>query len=81
MATTYRADVTDAVTLGIVLQQARMAAGQTQRQFADELGISQRYVWEMESGKPSLYSDRLFRALRALDVRLTAEFDDDESRS
>ena len=77
MATTYRAEVTDAVTLGIVLQQARLAAGQSQRQLADQLGISQRYVWEMESGKPSIFTERLFRSLRVLGIRLSAEFDDE----
>ncbi|RZT57469.1 helix-turn-helix protein [Microcella alkaliphila] len=70
----YRGRVPDATTLGAILQQARMARGLTQRQFADALGISQRYVWEIEAGKPTLYAERLFRALRMLNVTLSAEF-------
>jgi len=60
----YTSRVTSPATLGIAVQQARMAAGLTQRELAERLGVSQRYVWELESGKESLVLTRLFRALR-----------------
>ncbi|MCU1689527.1 MAG: hypothetical protein JWN20_1455, partial [Jatrophihabitantaceae bacterium] len=34
-----------------------------------------RYVYEIESGKATLYSDRLFKLLRLLGARLTIESD------
>lgn len=62
-----------------MLQLGRQQRGLTQREPADRLGISQRYIWEVESGKPTKYTERLFEMLRA--VRLTAEVpeaDDDD---
>ncbi len=67
-----RGEVTSPQTLGRLLCQARMSTGMSQRELAERLGISQRYVWEMEAGKPSLYTDRLFAFMRATDMRLTA---------
>jgi HTH-type transcriptional regulator/antitoxin HipB len=65
--------------LGRFLTDLRTERGLTQAQLAEDLGISRRYVYEIESGKPSLYSDRLFATLRLLGARLTveAEVDDD----
>lgn len=59
--------------LGDVLRRARLARGLTQEQLADDLGISRRYLHEIEQGKPSLYTERLFALLRELDVVLRAE--------
>lgn len=59
--------------LGRLLQQARLAKGLTQHQIAEELGISQRYVWELEAGKPSLVMTRLFEFMRLTGMTLTAE--------
>ena len=36
------------------------------------LGITQKYVWELEAGKPSLVMDRLFAAMRETGMALTA---------
>jgi HTH-type transcriptional regulator / antitoxin HipB len=68
--------VTNPEDLGRMLQQGRLLSGLTQRQLAAQLGLSQRYVWELESGKPSLVMTRLFDVMRATGVRLTAEVDD-----
>lgn len=59
--------------LGRLLQQARLARGLSQQQVADALGISQRYVWDLESGKPSLVMTRLFDYMRLTGMTLTAE--------
>ena len=71
-----RGEVRDSEALGRMLQQGRLLRGMTQRQLADQLGISQRYVWEMESGKPSIFTERLFEMMRATGVRLHAELDE-----
>ena len=71
--------VTSPESLGRILQQSRLAARLTQRELAEQLDISQRYVWEMETGKPSLYTDRLFAYMRATGMRLTATIDIDEA--
>jgi HTH-type transcriptional regulator/antitoxin HipB len=61
--------------LGRFLAELRAELDLTQEELAEELGISRRYLWEIESGKPSLYSTRLFALLRRLGARLTIEAD------
>ena len=65
--------VTRPTDLGDFLRDRRLQRGLTQAELADELGISRRYVVEIEQGKPSLYTDRLFAVLRELDIVLKAE--------
>jgi len=65
--------VTRPADLGAFLRDRRLQRGLTQAELADELGISRRYVVEIEQGKPSLYTDRLFAVLRELDIVLKAE--------
>jgi HTH-type transcriptional regulator/antitoxin HipB len=62
--------------LGRFLAASRVARGLTQQALADELGVSRRYVSEIENGKPGLYSERLFQAMRLLGVQLRAERQD-----
>ena len=64
--------VTSPESLGRILQQARLLAGLSQRELARRLGTTQRYVWELEAGKPSIAMDRLFAAMRATGMELTA---------
>lgn len=71
-----RGEVRTAEALGRMLQQGRMLHGLSQRQLADQLGIGQKWVWEMEQGKPGILTERLFEMLRATGVRLYAEIDD-----
>jgi DNA-binding XRE family transcriptional regulator len=59
--------------LGRFLASARAEQGLTQQALADELGVSRRYLSEIENGKPGLYTERLFQAMRLLGVRLRAE--------
>jgi transcriptional regulator with XRE-family HTH domain len=68
----YTGKVTGPTTLGRLLQQARALSGLTQRELAAQLGTSQRYIWEIESGKPSIYTDRLFAFMKATGMQLTA---------
>jgi HTH-type transcriptional regulator/antitoxin HipB len=59
--------------LGRFLARVREDRGLTQQALADELGVSRRYISEIENGKPGLYTERLFQMLRLLRVRLKAE--------
>ena len=59
--------------LGRFLARVRQAHGLTQEELAQDLGVSRRYVSEIENGKPGLYTERLFQMLRLLGVRLRAE--------
>lgn len=59
--------------LGRFLARVRQDHGLTQEELAEDLGVSRRYVSEIENGKPGLYTERLFQMLRLLRVRLRAE--------
>jgi HTH-type transcriptional regulator/antitoxin HipB len=59
--------------LGRFLARVREDHGLTQEELARELGVSRRYVSEIENGKPGLYTERLFQMMRLLGVRLRAE--------
>ena len=65
--------VTTPQALGRLLQQARLSQGLSQRQVADQLGISQAYVSELESGKTSLALTRVFEIMRLTGMTLMAE--------
>ena len=67
--------IRDSFTLGQVLQQSRLQQGISQRELANLLGVSQKWVWEMEQGKPGLLMDRLFAMLEKTNVTITAEFE------
>ena len=62
-------------TLGMIIQQSRLQQGITQREFAKMLGISQKWIWQMEQGKPGILMDRLFLVLEKAGVSLSAEFE------
>ncbi|MCL1885644.1 MAG: helix-turn-helix domain-containing protein [Dehalococcoidia bacterium] len=70
--------IRDAYTLGQIIQQGRLQRGVSQRALAKELNISQKWVWEMEQGKPGLMMDRLFLILDKTGVSLSAEFEVEE---
>jgi len=67
--------VKDPYTLGQIIQQSRMQQEFSQRDLADMLGISQKWVWEMEQGKPGILMERLFQILEKTGVTLSAEFE------
>ncbi|HUF98458.1 MAG TPA: helix-turn-helix transcriptional regulator [Ilumatobacter sp.] len=67
--------IADAETLGLFLQQGRLVKGLSQRELAAQLGISQRWVSEMEAGKPGKLMDRLFAMMRATGVTLVGELE------
>lgn len=68
----YKGKVTSPKSLGRILQQARLLSGMSQRELADRLNTTQRYIWEIEAGKPSIFMDRIFALMRETGVDLTA---------
>lgn len=74
----YTGTVTGPASLGRIIQQARLLRGLSQRELAERLGTSQRYIWEIESGKPSIYTDRLFAMMRETGMTLTATIATDD---
>jgi len=68
----YTGQVTSPESLGRILQQARLLHGMSQRELADRLGTTQRYIWEIEAGKPSIFMERLFAMMQATGVHLSA---------
>ncbi|MCL2137871.1 MAG: helix-turn-helix domain-containing protein [Coriobacteriia bacterium] len=68
-------EITDAFNFGQIIQQSRLQRNISQRQLASQLGISQKWVWEMEQGKPGILMDRLFRILRTVGIKLYAELE------
>ena len=66
--------IKNSYTLGQVIQQSRLQQGFSQRELARMLGVSQRWVWEMEQGKQGLLMERLFKVLEKTGVSLSAEF-------
>lgn len=71
-----RAIVRDASHLGRMLREGRETQRLTQRELAERLGITQRDVYNMESGSPTKYAHRLFLMMRALGLTMTVEVPD-----
>jgi len=67
--------IKNSFTLGQVLQQSRMQQGISQRDLAGLIGANQKWVWEMEQGKPGLLMERLFAMLEKTGITLYAEFE------
>jgi transcriptional regulator with XRE-family HTH domain len=59
--------------LGRFLAELRIERDLTQAELAEALGVSRRYIYEIESAKSSLYTERLFSLLRLLGARLSIE--------
>lgn len=71
-----RAIIEDPADLGRLIRRIRLRNAMTQQQLADALGTTQRYVSELETGKPKIADERYFRLLRLLGMRLTVEVED-----
>lgn len=57
--------------LGAVLREARLARGQTQRELADEINVTQSAISKVEKGYAGASIGLIFQMLRALDLPLT----------
>lgn len=56
--------------LGQILARLRYERGLTQDELAETLGVTRRYLYEIEAGKQNLFATRLFELLRELHVHL-----------
>lgn len=70
------AAITDTAALGLVLREARLQSGLTQRQLAAALDVRQSYIAEMELGKSIKALERLFDFARETGLTLTADIAD-----
>ena len=69
----FTATLRTSADIGTAIQQARLAAEMTQRDLAERLGVSQRYVWELESGKNVAAIARLLAVLHETGAQLKVE--------
>lgn len=60
-----------------VVRAAREDSGRSQLELAERLAFSRDYMIDLESGKPNLYTTRLFRVLHELGVTLTLTYGND----
>lgn len=74
------ARITGPASLGSILREARTMRGLTQQALSDELGVSKRYIVEMEQGKPTKAIERLFDYLRETGVTLHGEISEERDR-
>jgi transcriptional regulator with XRE-family HTH domain len=63
------------IEIGKRLNQARVAAGLTQSELGDRLGISFQQVQKYEKGRNRIGGGRLYKIARALGVKITYFFD------
>lgn len=67
-----QASVNSVATLGLLVRDARKAAGFNQQQLADLAGVGRRFVSELEAGKPTLEIERVFACCHALGIDISA---------
>lgn len=72
-----QAQIRNPADFGLAIQQARLARGMTQRRLSSLTGISQKAISEVESGKATIYAERLFALLNGCGVTVAAEWEDD----
>lgn len=64
-----------------VIKAAREDAGVSQSELAERLAFSRDYMIDLEAGRPSVYTTRLFRVLHELGIKVTLEYGDDRADS
>ena len=62
--------------VGRAVRHARRELGMSQVELAERLGVSQRWLSELETGKPKILDARLFDVLAQLGLNLTWSLDD-----
>jgi HTH-type transcriptional regulator / antitoxin HipB len=64
-----------------VIRAAREDRGLSQGELAERLAFSRDYMVDLESGRPNLYTARLFRVLHELGITMTLEYAGDHAES
>jgi len=63
------------------IRAARETTGLSQEQLAKRLNFSRDYMVDLESGKGSVYTMRLFRTFHELGITMTLAFQDHDGQS
>jgi HTH-type transcriptional regulator / antitoxin HipB len=64
--------IEDALQFGTAVASARKALGLTQRELALAINSGERFIVELEAGKPTAQLGKALAAARAVGLRLTA---------
>ena len=64
---------------GLAIQQARLARGLSQNDVAQQLGVPQSTISEIESGKSTIYLRRLLSLAKATGIEFGATWEDDSA--
>lgn len=62
--------------VGRAVRHARRELGMSQVELAERLGVSQRWLSELETGKPKILDARLFDVLAQVGLNLAWSLDD-----
>ncbi|WP_426998442.1 helix-turn-helix domain-containing protein [Pseudarthrobacter sp. N5] len=57
--------------LGLLVQTIRVQAGLTQAQMVERLDVSQRYLSELETGRPKALNKKLFEIIDMLGIEIS----------
>ena len=62
--------------IAAAIKAARESSGRTQTGLAEQLAIPVDYLGDLESGRGTLYTSRLFRVLHELGITVTLTYGD-----
>jgi HTH-type transcriptional regulator/antitoxin HipB len=65
--------------IAAVIKAARESTGRTQSALAEQLTIPVDYLGDLESGRGTIYTSRLFRVLHELGISVTLTYGDDHA--
>ncbi len=63
--------------LGLLIQSIRTREGLSQVDLSNKLGVTQRYLSEVETGKPKILNEKLFTMLDMLGIELSFKENND----
>ena len=69
--------VTNTTQLGRAIAEIRATRGRTQEELSKQLGISQRWISELERAKPVIARERLFDILEYMGATVTLDWHED----
>jgi y4mF family transcriptional regulator len=66
-------EIRDTLQLGRLIRRARKAAGMTQIELARKAAMGERFIVDLEHGKPTCEAGRVLRVMTLLNLRLAVE--------
>ncbi len=73
--------ISTSLEFGQSLARARRSLGLTQRDLALAIGVGERFIVDLESGKPTAQLGKALAAAKAAGMRLVDLFDEPEGRT